>query len=293
MGTTEKTIITVESSLQVPVERVWKLWTEPLHIMHWNNASDDWHTTRAENDLRDGGMFLYRMEARDGSSGFDFTGRYSLVDPHWKIAYTLDDGRQVQVTFVGDGSKTRVHESFEAEQTYPPEVQEEGWHAILENFRKYAENSDGSEAMHFEISVRAPVGKVYRTMLEDRVYRNWTSVFNPGSHFNGSWKKGSKMLFLGCDPEGNLGGMVSRIRENIPDRFVSIEHLGIVQGKKEITKGPEVEGWAGALENYSLTDHRGDTLLSVDLDVRKDFMSYFRDTWPRALDRLKTICETG
>jgi len=291
MGTIEKTVISVETTIHAPVERVWKLWTEPIHIMHWNQASDDWHTTRAENDLRKGGVFFSRMEARDGSAGFDFTGRYSRVEPHRIIEYTLDDGRKVKVVFASEGSETVVRESFEAEQTYAQEVQMEGWQSILDHFRKYVEGSGESESLHFEVPVRAPVKKVFQAMLAERIYRNWTSVFNPASHFKGSWEKGSKILFLGCDPQGNLGGMVSRIRENIPNSFVSIEHLGIVQGNREITKGPEVDGWAGALENYTFKDHSGDTLLSVDLDARKDFISYFNDTWPRALNRLKDICE--
>ena len=141
MATAQKTIITVQATINAPVEKVWKLWTGPEHIVNWNNASDDWHTTRAENDLRAGGRFLSRMEARDGSSGFDFSGKYSIVEQYRQIEYVLDDGRNVQVIFIPRGNVTTVTEAFEAEQTNTIEMQKTGWQAILDNFKKYAEAS--------------------------------------------------------------------------------------------------------------------------------------------------------
>ena len=134
-----KTAITVESTIQAPVEKVWELWTSPQHITKWNNASDDWHTPRAENDLRVGGSFSARMEARDGSVGFDFGGVYDEVEPAQRIAYTLGDGRRVQVSFADTGNGTHLVETFEAEEQNPVEMQKGGWQAILDNFRKYAE----------------------------------------------------------------------------------------------------------------------------------------------------------
>ena len=128
-------------------------------------------------------------------------------------------------------------------------------------------------------------------MLEPTTYSEWTSEFNPSSHFIGSWEKGSKILFLGTDHNGTRGGMVSRIRENIPNRFVSIEHLGIVEDGKEIYNGQKVEEWAGALENYTFIDNVRDTLLEIDLDVDSDYGDYFAETWPKALGKLKSICE--
>ena len=126
MATAQKTIITIQATINAPVEKVWKLWTSPEHIVNWNNASDDWHTTRAENDLRAGGRFLSRMEARDGSSGFDFSGKYSIVEQHRQIEYILDDGRNVQVIFIPRGNVTTVTEAFEAEQSNSIEMQKTG-----------------------------------------------------------------------------------------------------------------------------------------------------------------------
>jgi uncharacterized protein YndB with AHSA1/START domain len=140
METTNRTNITVENTIAAPVETVWKLWTAPEHITKWNNASDDWHSPFAENDLRAGGRFLARMEARDGSFGFDFTGVYDEVKTNEFIAYTLDDGRKVSITFTDQGNTTKVTETFEAESQNPVDMQQAGWQSIMDNFKKYAES---------------------------------------------------------------------------------------------------------------------------------------------------------
>ena len=108
METAEKTKITVETTVKAPVEKVWDYWTKPEHITQWNHASDDWHSPRAENDLRAGGKFSARMEAKDGSMGFDFGGVYDEVKEYEHIAYTLGDDRKVVVDFSGSGNETRV-----------------------------------------------------------------------------------------------------------------------------------------------------------------------------------------
>ena len=139
MQTANKTAITVKTTVEAPVEKVWKYWSSPEHITQWNNASDDWHTPRAENDLRTGGKFLARMEARDGSFGFDFGGVYDEVRENKYIAYTMGDGRKVEVTFSGNKNETNVEETFEAENENSHEMQKTGWQAILDNFKKYTE----------------------------------------------------------------------------------------------------------------------------------------------------------
>jgi uncharacterized protein YndB with AHSA1/START domain len=139
METQNKPIITVENTINAPAEKVWEYWTKPEHITKWNNASDDWHSPRAENDLRTGGSFVYRMEAKDGSFGFDFGGVYDAVRTNEYIEYTIGDGRKVQITFSADGNTTKVMESFEAENVNSIEMQKGGWQAILDNFKKYTE----------------------------------------------------------------------------------------------------------------------------------------------------------
>lgn len=141
METSNKTIITVEATVNAPVEKVWKFWTSPEHITKWNNASDDWHTPYAENDLRVGGKFTSRMEAKDGSFGFDFWGVYDVVVTNERIEYTLGDDRKVKIVFTDKGNATQVIESFEAENENSIELQKGGWQAILDNFRKYTEEN--------------------------------------------------------------------------------------------------------------------------------------------------------
>jgi uncharacterized protein YndB with AHSA1/START domain len=137
--TSATTTIKVAAAIKAPVEKVWELWTDPEHIKQWNQASDDWHTPRAQNDLRAGGSFVCRMEAKDGSFGFDFGGVYDQVKTNEYIEYTLEDGRKVKVDFKEEGNETLVIETFEAEQTNSEEMQRKGWQSILENFKKYAE----------------------------------------------------------------------------------------------------------------------------------------------------------
>lgn len=139
METQATTVITVESTINAPVEKVWEFWSKPEHITKWNNASDDWHTPRAENDLRTGGKFSARMEAKDGSFGFDFGGVYDDVRENEYIEYTLGDDRKVKVNFIPQGNTTKVVESFDAENTHSVEMQRGGWQAILDNFKKYTE----------------------------------------------------------------------------------------------------------------------------------------------------------
>lgn len=141
MASGNKTTITISATINAPVEKVWLFWTTPEHIMRWNNASDDWHTPSAVNDLRPGGSFTSTMAAKDGSMSFDFTGIYDTVETHQKIAYTLGDDRTVMVLFEAHGQTTTVTESFDTEDVNAAEMQRAGWQAILDNFKKYVENN--------------------------------------------------------------------------------------------------------------------------------------------------------
>lgn len=139
MEISTKNSITIETTVNAPIEKVWQFWSAPEHITQWNNASDDWHSPRAENDLRTGGKFLTRMEAKDGSFGFDFEGVYDEVKANELIAYSLGDGRKVKIDFAANGVSTKVTETFDADETHPADMQRDGWQAILNNFKKYVE----------------------------------------------------------------------------------------------------------------------------------------------------------
>lgn len=132
-------IINVNTMVDLSVKKVWEYWTIPAHIVNWNYASDDWHTTKAANDLRAGGKFSSRMEAKDGSFGFDFTGVHSEVKKYSLIDSVLDDGRLMRVSFKEIDGRTFVSEDFEADMESSIELQKTGWQAILDNFKKYAE----------------------------------------------------------------------------------------------------------------------------------------------------------
>ena len=141
METQQATVVTTESTIEAPVQKVWEYWSKPEHITQWSHASDDWHTPWAKNDLREGGNFSSRMEARDGSMGFEFGGVYDIVKEHKYIEYTMGDNRKVKVKFTPDGNKTHVVQSFDAESQNPVEMQKQGWQAILDNFKKHAEEN--------------------------------------------------------------------------------------------------------------------------------------------------------
>ncbi|MFV5700047.1 SRPBCC family protein [Flavobacterium sp. ZT3R17] len=140
MDKNDKTLITVETVINAPIETVWNKWTNPDDIVKWNNASDDWHTTRAENDLKVGGKFVSRMEAKDGSMGFDFGGTYDTIKRNQLIEYTADDNRKVKISFSDADNKTKIIEIFEAENENPIAMQQSGWQSILNNFKEYTES---------------------------------------------------------------------------------------------------------------------------------------------------------
>jgi uncharacterized protein YndB with AHSA1/START domain len=132
-------LVTISAAIHAPIEKIWEYWNSPDHITQWNTASPDWHTLHAANDLSVGGKFTARMEAKDGSFGFDFEGVYDEVVPNKLISYTIGDGRKVTISFELTSGAVLVTESFEAETENSIEMQQAGWQAILDNFKKYVE----------------------------------------------------------------------------------------------------------------------------------------------------------
>ncbi|HWR51041.1 MAG TPA: SRPBCC domain-containing protein [Bryobacteraceae bacterium] len=143
------------------------------------------------------------------------------------------------------------------------------------------------QKLTFSTAIDAPAERVWQVMLEDATYREWTSAFSEGSYAVTDWKEGSKALFL--TPEGD--GMVSRIAVHRPNEFLSIEHLGAVSKGVEDTESDAVRGWAGARENYSLTESGSGVTLTVEMDATDEYRKYFEETWPKALAKLKQVCE--
>jgi uncharacterized protein YndB with AHSA1/START domain len=136
-----KTNIIVETTILAPIEVVWQYFTDPEHVVHWNNASPEWHTPKAENDLQVGGKFSYIMAAKDGSFSFDFWGIYDTIKENQLLEYTLGDNRKVSVLFISIGDDSKIVETFEAESENSVELQKGGWQAILDNFKQYVEEN--------------------------------------------------------------------------------------------------------------------------------------------------------
>ena len=132
-------MITVKSTINASIDKVWEFWTLPEHITKWSFASPDWHTPYAENDLREGGKFKSTMAAKDGSMSFDFEGEYTLVEKNKTIEYVMADGRKVEISFEATSNGVEVTESFDPETQNPEEMQRGGWQAILDNFKSYVE----------------------------------------------------------------------------------------------------------------------------------------------------------
>lgn len=148
--------------------------------------------------------------------------------------------------------------------------------------------------LQFTKEINATAQKVYETMLglkNKSTYEHWTAAFNPTSTYEGSWEKGSKIYFVGLDENGKKGGMVSEIIENIPATFVSIKHYGFLDGNIEITTGEQVEKWTGGHENYSYQENNGLTTVTINLDTIDEYLDYFNNTYPTALNNLKEISE--
>ena len=148
------------------------------------------------------------------------------------------------------------------------------------------------EKLHFEITINAPVTKVWDMMLAQETYRQWTAAFEPTSYYEGSWEKGSKMKFLGASGSG----MISQIVENIPYKFISTEHLGEIKDGVEDTTSEAVKKWLPAFENYTFTDNGDSTLLQIDMEMgsseeSKQMKEMFEGMWPKALLILKEVCE--
>lgn len=282
-----KPTITIQTSIKAPMSLVWICWTSPEHITRWNFATDEWCCPSAQNDLREGGRFSSRMESIDGKMGFDFGGTNLIVETHKRIEQKLDDDRKVRVEFKSEGNLTHIIEIFEAENSNPPEMQKAGWQAILNNFKRYAEARYRLIPIRFEIEINSEPGDVFKTMIDPESYSKWIAAFDPNSKFEGSWEKGTEIRFVGTNEDGTKGGMISRIRDNKPGEYICIEHLEVI-GKSAVAQTAD---WNGCLEEYIFKSKHHKTLLIIKSETTEQFKPYFEETWPKALDKLKSICE--
>ncbi|MBS9525816.1 SRPBCC domain-containing protein [Litoribacter alkaliphilus] len=285
-------LVKLTVSIKAPLSQVWGSWTSAEHIVNWNFASEDWHCPKAKLELRSGGEFSYHMAAKDGSQAFDFKGEFEEVVPMQMIKFHLDDGRKVQVHFKQMKDHVEIVEEFEAESSHSIEMQRQGWQAILENFKVYTESLSKLHRLHFDVQIEAPAQAVYEIMLAPDTYREWTAAFHPGSYYKGKWEVGETLYFIGPDAEGRESGMVAKVTKAKPGEIVGVEMLGMLDKGVEVTEGPEIETWKGAVEEYRFEERDSATTVRVTVDTIGEYKAYFEETWPKALQILKTICET-
>lgn len=287
MTSTEERSITVETTVNAPVEKLWQFWNDPLHITRWNFASPEWHCPSAKNDLRPGGTFSSRMEARDGSMGFDFGATYTKVKENEHIAYELGDGRQVDIYFKADGDKTHITETFDAENQNDAELQRAGWQAILDNFKAHAEYAVVYEPAYLSIEINAPKKKVWDTMLDPETYKEWAGAAWPGSYYEGEWKQGETLRFLGSDGCGT----VAKLIEHRPFELSLAEHIAIIINGKEDTESADAKKWMGSREMYFFDEENGKTTLNTLMFLPSEWKEMMTTDWPKALNKLKEMCE--
>ena len=149
--------------------------------------------------------------------------------------------------------------------------------------------------IQYSKDIKASSETVYRTMLgldDIKTYEQWTTLFNPTSSYEGTWEKGSKIYFIATDQNGKKGSLISEIAENEPGKFVSIRHIGLLDGDKEITEGADVEEWAGGLENYAFSENNGITTVTIETNIDEKHQSFFDDIWPKSLDILQQLSES-
>jgi uncharacterized protein YndB with AHSA1/START domain len=283
MATT--TNITVQTTLHAAVEKVWKLWTNPVDITNWSTPSPDWHTPKASHNLKPGGEFLYRMEARDGSLGFDFSGTFDVVKPNTQLAYTIADGRKVNIQFEQQGNKTILTETFEAEEENSIEMQRAGWQAILDSFKRYVEKYI---LIEFTIQIQTSKQKVWETMFHPDTYLEWSNAGWKGSTFKGTWAEGERMKFISPSGEGTLVTLVS----HKPYEYSHAKHIAVLlKGDVEDFESELAKGWIGIHERYTFAEEKGVTTLKINITTTAEWEGMFNDGWPKALKKLKEICE--
>ena len=287
MKTDNPAPITIEATVNAPVEKVWKLWNDPLHIKQWSAASEDWHTPRSAIDLRIGGRFASTMAAKDGSMAFEFGGIYTNIKEHRLIEQKLDDERKVKVEFKPDGGKTKVVEAFDAESTNPVEMQRAGWQAILDNFKKHVERLNEYEQLDFSITINAPKKKVWDIMLGAETYKEWVSAAWPGSYAEGKWEPGGTLCFF--NPEKS--GTKVKLLEHRPYTFSKAEHISSFNKGVEDTTSETAKSWIGSTESYLFSEKEGTTSLEVTMHVPPAWAGMFKADWLKALKKLKAICE--
>lgn len=276
--------ITVTATINEDAKKVWDFYMDPEHITKWNFADPSWHCPMASNEIKVGGRYFARMEAKDGSFGFDFEAIYDEIEVGESFTYTFGD-RKATVEFKCAGNQTEITIVFDAEKENPIEMQKGGWQAILNNFKNYVEQLKLEfKKVSFTIQINAGKEKVWEALWSEANYEKWTSVFGEGNKAISDWKEGSKIQFVAKDG----AGLFSIIEKKATNEHIVFKHLGEMKNGEEIANE-----WAGAKEKYFLSEINGITTIDVEIDTKEEYTDYFNGAFPKALQIVKQISETN
>lgn len=281
--------ITISTTINAPIANVFNSYLNPQDNLRWNTAGYGWTNDYAKIDAIAGGEFHIGYKSPDEKNDFDFNGKYIEIVKDKLIKSELGDGRKVEVNFEAEDEKTHVTIIFDAEEENSLDLQKQGWSAILENFKKFVERKSNPKnaSITKNIVIQATKEKVWKMLLEDKPYRQWTSSFTEGSYYEGEMKYDGKIMFL--SPSGT--GISSKIVVFIPNFQISFEHLGGVKDGIEDFKSSEFEGWKYARETYTLNGVDGKVNLQIYVEVTKNEEQMMSDLWDKALAELKKMCE--
>jgi uncharacterized protein YndB with AHSA1/START domain len=261
--------ITVATRIKAPLARVWAAWNDPRAMEQWNAASPDWHTPRASVDLRVGGRLLARMEARDGSAGFDFGATYTRIEPQRCIEYVMDDERRVRVDFLACGEGTVVIETFEAENVWPPEHQRAGWQAILDNFARHVEGpsrrdgaaagATGERAVRNARHLPASAQAVYDAFATPERLACWWGPEGFRNTFETfEFRPGGRWTFVMHGPDGTDHPNHCRFEELDPGRRIVIRHEDVPRFTLTVRLAPDGDGthldWGQTFDEVRVAD---------------------------------------
>lgn len=267
-----KTTLQVSTDVAADPASVWTRFTVPGHIMQWNFASEEWHCPAAENDLRPGGVYRTRMEARDGSQGFDFEGVYDEVVPESRLAYTLTNGRQVKTEFSDQNGRTRVTTTFEPEDSFPIEVQQAGWQAIIDNFRRYVE-SEPERMVREQVTIDTPADTVWSIITHPRYARELGQQFDKNAYVRSDWQLGSAVEFV-YEPERIAAtGTISELK---PLELIRIDF--------------DFDGFA-YYESFHFSSTEGQTILTAEAGPYTHARDEHATVWSNWLQKVRELSE--
>ncbi len=271
-------VIEIEVLIKNSLDKVWEYWTGQPFISQWYSASDDWWTPWVNQNFQVDQGFVYRMEARDGSMGFDFSGVFTEIVDHEKIVYVLEDGRKVLTTFEERDGRILLKQAFDAEDQNSAQMQKDGWQAILNHFKSFCEGDQ------IEMSFRTVLGtnpnRVWEYLTLPRLYEEWAIAFSEQPKFVGQWVEGGTIDFIDFQ-EGGTRVQLDKVK---PFEKLYMTHIAMIDGQAGIVEDhPEAPTWVGTKENYDLELVGKETILTIHIMCHPKYVDYLRNSWEKAV----------